>query len=311
MNSKTEKYPLRAALAYPFAPYNQYNFRDGPSPDTVYIAHQALWAMGADVTLLDTEVCQKQILEGNRYDLVFEISGFASNSSLESLLGSICAAQEVSYFPSNQLPQQIAADKLISKHFAEIAGLEVPKTIVKLDASNTLDKLIVKPIAGGESKGIKEIAPEELANIELVDQFVEEFIHGVDVTFLTIKNPTTGKPEVIAAFCNKDSTQEAITSNETKKRDHYIYGQSIRTRTSILEKIDNNLLEKICSFNLLIGNPRISRLDFRSPFDDSEKHFFLEINTDPTLGANQLWYTPIQEWSTRSSFSDIFQKIDE
>ncbi len=117
-------------LAYPHKPYKLVTFRDGPSPDTVYIAHQALDALGANVEILDTLDCQRRLLAQHIPSMVLEISGFGTRPFSESLLGNICAATGVSYFPSNGFAQIVASDKLISKHFANQAGLLTPRTVV-------------------------------------------------------------------------------------------------------------------------------------------------------------------------------------
>jgi len=300
-----------ATLTFPFPPYAKDRFRDGPAPDTVYIAHQALWALGANVCLMDVEDCQKQIINGNKPDFVLEISGFAMKADFESLLGSICAANKINYFPSHKMPQKIASDKLLSKKFAKMAGLMTPETIVDVTHYPDNQRMLLKPICGGESQGIREISVKEFNQSNRGDCFVEEYINGIDATFLVIHNSETQEPTIIAGFSNQDSTNDNITTNSTKKYDHYIYGQSIRSRKCILEKTPEGVLKGISNFCSLIGTPPVCRLDFKQDRENNLHFYFLEINTDPTIGANALWYEPLQNWAKKSSFAKKFNLLDQ
>lgn len=298
-----------AALVYPFDLEATGRFRDKPAPDTIYIAHQALWALGADVLILDIQACHRRMISESDLDFVLEISGFATNSELEGLLGMMCAANRIPYFPTNRLPRTIAADKLIAKRFAQRAGLRTPKTYSQATVTN-LDsrQALIKPICGGESLGIRTFDPDDPEVWFQPDTFVEEFIDGVDTTVLMIRHPTSSSMEILAAFTNQDQTSERVTTNATKKRDHYLFGQSIRTRTPVTDAIPSDVSQAILAFVELIGCPPICRLDFRQSDLDAEEWYFLEINTDPTLGANELWYTPVKRWCLNN---EMFHEFDE
>lgn len=299
----------KAALAYPFLPSENGRFRDGPAPDTVFIAHQSLWSQGAFVNILDTQLCQEKILVDQCFDFVFEISGFGTNVAGEGLLGSVAEANNIAYFPSMGLAQKIASDKLISKGFAAKACLRTPDTIVTRNQFVSSKRYIKKPICGGESQLIEEVTPSTVSLENLRDFFVEEYVEGVDATVLCFWNPISQKTDFIAAFENQDSTLSDITTNQTKKADHYIYGSTLRSRKSILTDLPVEIIENISSFLNSIGNPKISRLDFRKGTDNGD-YYFLEINTDPTFGANQLWYEPIKTWSELNNLSSEFEVIN-
>ncbi len=300
-----------AALAFPYGRSHSSGFKDCPSPDTVYIAHQALWALGATTHIVDVLACQNAICAGKGFDFVLELSGFGENCALDGLLGTICAAKNISYFPSNQLARTIAADKLISKRFAKRAGLAIPDTISTMDVAqrNSSQVFLCKPICGGESLGIRKISGKELEQVDLADSFVEEYVSGIDVTVLAVRNPYTRQNELIAAYANTDSSEEDITTNTTKKKDHHIFGASIRTRQPILREIDSATVASVMEYLEIIGCPPICRIDFRRSYTSGQL-YFLEANIDPTLGANQLWYEPIKEWSNNIGVSSEFAKLD-
>jgi len=299
-----------AMLAYPQNASSQH-YRDFPAPDTVFIAHQALHALGANVKISDTIEGQKLLLSNENIEFVLEISGFGNNPSMESLLGLISDANNIGFFPSNGITQIIASDKLVSKRFALSAGLRVPRTITNKSEAVGMNRLVRKPICGGESQGLELVDPSIFESKGFpTDDFCEQYIEGVDATFLVLVDPKTKQPHVIAAFENQDLTKSKLTTNETKKKDHAIYGRSVRSRTSILGGCDKALIDSIEGFTRDICFPPISRLDFRKTQEKDQPFVFLEVNTDPTLGANQLWYTPIKEWCATTEYKYAFDEID-
>ena len=291
-------------VAVPFALKKGTIYQDIPLPDSLFIAHQALWALGAQVSILDIQECQKAIVNGAHFDFVLELSGYGINSNMNELLSTLCGSMGIGYFPSSGLARKIATNKLIAKRFAAQAGLKIPATIIDLPSKN--DKILVcKPIFGGDSLGVEVISTLEQQDYQFKDnKFFEEFIDGVDVTILTFYESVVSKNQIVGAFENTDSSGEIITTYETKKIDQLIYGRTKRTRRSVFDKINSDTIKGIHQFLDILGNPKVCRFDFRLS-KETNSYYFLEANIDPTFGNNGIWYEPLKCWSVRSRYSQL------
>lgn len=294
----------RVVLSYPYCNDNKTKYWGQPVPDTIFIAHQALWAMKATVEIRDKDQCQKNILDGDRPDLVLELSGYGRSAGIDRLLGEICLANDVCYFPNNGIPQIIGADKLLSKKYAGQVGLDLPRTVPQIALPGTDGLLIQKPVYGGESVGVTLVENKEDASHCPPGFFLEEYIQGTDVTVLMVKNPQNNRFDILEAYESKTAVEQKFIDDATKHRDLMLFGDPARQRIACKEYLDDTTCEKLVAYAEALDVQNVCRIDLRK--SDSKLHF-LEINPDPTIGANAIWYDPLCRWGLQNGFDEIIE----
>ncbi len=174
----------------------------------------------------------KQLMEGKRWDIVFNICEGMFGDGRESLVPAILDAYEIPYVFSGPATLAVSLNKYLTKRVVRDAGIPTPDfTIINslkdLDVKKPGYPLFLKPVSEGTGKGIdtKSIVSNDHdfkeVCTDLLDKFhqpvlVEEYLPGREFTIGVIGQ--NGNARVIGAMeVIFDKNIESIYSYETKE----------------------------------------------------------------------------------------------
>ena len=206
---------------------------------------------------------------------------FGEDGQIQSILNTI----GIPYSHSGVMSSALAMNKFFSKIIFQKFGINCPiGEKLKLENLKKYKKqlpIVVKPISGGSSIGVKTIQEssslrkviEEVENKK--DILIEEFIPGREITVGVLKDEICGITEIIS-----DSEFYDYKNKYVKIAKHI---QNPNISNTIREKL---IQTTVLAHNLL-GCNCISRADYR--YNESKNEIFLlEINTQPGLTKNSL-----------------------
>jgi D-alanine-D-alanine ligase len=234
-----------------------------------------------------------QLLEGKRWDLVFNICEGMHGRSREAQVPALLEAYGVPYTFSDPLVCAVTLDKAIAKRLVSEAGLATPphaviRTAADLASVKLTYPLFAKPIAEGTGKGIDRNSriqsPAELKAVclELLAKYqqpviVEEFLPGREFTVAIIGNGQAsrviGTMEILIPSCDKG----AIYSFEAKEKCETLCEYVHHAPGTVAKDTEALALE--CHKTLQCRD--VSRVDVRC--DRNGKPCFLEVNPLPGL----------------------------
>jgi len=199
---------------------------------------------------------------------------------------SILEYLRIKYTHSGVISSSKAMNKIISKQIFRDNGIPVAKSYDLNNLNNIhIDfPIIIKPINGGSSIGIKVINSEnELLNyvndykVSLKNFFAEDFVHGSDFTCGVIGSNITEIAEI--------RTNNIIFDYESKY-------ESNLTEHIIPANLKPNIYEKMKYYALKAHDSLncrgVSRVDFRYSMDSEDNLICLEINTQPGMTKKSL-----------------------
>lgn len=174
------------------------------SEETIAALEAALKSLGHRVTRIGTAVeLAKQLEQGLRWDLVFNVAEGIFGLGRESLVPALLDAYRIPYTFSDPAVLAVCLHKGLTKHVLRDLQLPTARFYVAVQNSDPLDHdaaggalrfpLFVKPVAEGSSKGISslcrveessELAPAVSALLERFQQpvLIEEYLPGREVT---------------------------------------------------------------------------------------------------------------------------------
>ena len=206
---------------------------------------------------------------------------FGEDGQIQSILNTI----GIPYSHSGVMSSALAMNKFFSKIIFQKFGINCPNgEKLKLENLKKYKKqlpIVIKPISGGSSIGVKTIQEssslrkvlEEVENKK--DILIEEFIPGREITVGVLKDEICGITEIVS-----DSEFYDYKNKYVKIAKHI---QNPNISNTIREKL---IQTTVLAHNLL-GCNCISRADYR--YNESKNEIFLlEINTQPGLTKNSL-----------------------
>jgi D-alanine-D-alanine ligase len=236
----------------------------------------------------------RQLVNGNRWDLVFNIAEGVKGRSREAQVPAVCELFDQPYTFSDPLTCALTLDKALAKRIIHDRGLPtapftVVNTITEATNINLPLPLFLKPVAEGSSKGITaksvvhkpaEIIPtyQELHSKFSQPILVETFLPGREVTVGIIGNghqaKVIGVMEII--FTDKAETSAYTTLNKKEYLDRVAY--------KLLPNSDPLAIQAqqlALDIYHTLGCHDVSRVDLRC--DGEGVLQFLEINPLPGL----------------------------
>lgn len=235
----------------------------------------------------------KQLLDGQRWDMVFNISEGLYGEGRESLVPALLDNYQIPYVFSGPVTLGISLNKAFAKQIIRNSDLNTPNfavitkvqdiPLVKLEYP-----LFVKPISEGTGKGIdsksKVISEKELVNIctSLLRKFnqpvlVEEYLPGREFTVGVLK---TGEAAYVPGgmeIVYKNSSN-SIYSYENKENYEEIVDYIAVKDADLLKQCEVLALSVWRALNCYDGG----RVDMK--IDKSGKMSFIEVN--PLAGLN-------------------------
>jgi D-alanine-D-alanine ligase len=141
-----------------------------------------------------------RLVNGDRWDLVFNIAEGVKGRSREAQVPAICELFEQAYTFSDPLTCALTLDKALAKRIVRDHGLATAPFIVINHVSEVANidlpmPLFCKPVAEGSSKGItgKCLVKEKVELVTTVQALLEEFQQPIIVeTFLPGREVTVG-----------------------------------------------------------------------------------------------------------------------
>ncbi len=236
----------------------------------------------------------QQLLEGKRWDLVFNICEGIYGDSREMLVPALLDAYQIKYVFSGAVTMGISLNKAFAKQIIHDAGINTPPFILinnieDIKCCQLAYPLFAKPVAEGTGKGIDEdsvIYSSERLEAKckyLLQKFkqpvlVEEYLPGREFTVGIIGNGQNAT--VIGAI-------EVIYKNGVNNIYSFSNKENYQNKVEY-RKVDNEILKECSNIALKVWNVLNvfdgGRIDLR--IDKSGKMSFIEIN--PLAGLNPI-----------------------
>ena len=151
-------YDLREAYAREW--YNDDDAAEFDSVETIDAIEHALTSLGhATDRIGDADQLVRRLIQGERWDLVFNIAEGLHGFGREALVPALLDAYEVPYTFSDPLTLSVTLHKATAKRVVRDVGIRTPdfKVVERIEDLEEIDlsfPLFIKPIAEGASKGI-------------------------------------------------------------------------------------------------------------------------------------------------------------
>ena len=220
----------------------------------------------------------KKVLES--FDILFSIAEMLGYRFREILVPTICEMYDKPYLFAQPDAMLITADKYLSNIFVNELGINIPKSLIIKDISETdilqskLEKLsfplIIKPNAEGASMGInKESVIFNINNLKqgvkrLLSDYdqpvlIQEFIEGMEITIGVIQKQGETTPMTPLITFNNENEKSFVFDINMKS--HYKKNKLFKplldnSLSSIIQKYAVDIFDKI-------GCLDAARIDFR------------------------------------------------
>lgn len=236
-------------------------------------------------------ICENIIDIKNKYDLVFNLfEGYLSRNR-EALIPALLELNQIPYIGSDAFANALTLDKFATKLYAIDYNIETPnfalydyhnKNIHRSVPSS--QKLVLKPVCGGTSDGIKFVNEsnnllhevESIASEYKQNILIEEYIEGSDISVSMFGNPSNGY-EVIGA----------VQTCDTNFNNLDIYDKNLKLTHNVIriipkwsEVTEKDIYRKCKTIASAIKLKGFFRIDFRI---NNCGCYFLEINATPSL----------------------------
>ena len=234
-----------------------------------------------------------KLLQGHRWDLVFNIAEGMYGEGRESLVPALLDAYKIPYTFSNPAVLAVTLNKAFAKHVIQNTGINTPKFIVfqpedKIEIPHLDFPVFIKPIAEGTGKGIDEKSlinnPQDfITSVQyLLSKFnqpviCEEFLPGREFTIGIVGNGVDSK--MVGAMEIIVKTKSGIYSNEVKENYEDIVEYN-PVKGSLKTQCENFALAIWNAFGCYDGG----RIDVK--IDKKGNLSFIEIN--PLAGLNPI-----------------------
>ncbi|MFQ3619547.1 MAG: D-alanine--D-alanine ligase [Spirochaetales bacterium] len=281
-------------LAQGFSPEEAAEF---DSIETIEGIQNALESLGFQVERIgNLRSLMGKLLEGERWDLVFNIAEGVRGLGRESEIPCLLEAFQITYTFSDPMVLSLCLHKGMTKHVVRDKGIPTSPFCVASSKEELEEKLselhlefplFVKPIGEGTGKGISiQSKVEDLESLRqsvqyLLDRFkqpvlVEEYLPGREYTIGIVGTGTEAKVvggmEII--YSNKAYGQVYSYKNKTEYESRISY-----------KPIERGIKDRVCELALqsyrALGVRDGGRVDIRE--DRTGKPQFLEINPLPGL----------------------------
>ncbi|MBU2567533.1 MAG: D-alanine--D-alanine ligase, partial [Elusimicrobia bacterium] len=264
----------------------------------------------------------KKLLDGERWDMVFNICEGVTGRSRESHVPAILELFDIPYTGSDPLTMSLTLDKIMAKKVMRYHGIKTADFVSVESADDLSPKkfklrfpLIVKPSQEGTSKGIsKESVVRNFSQMKKRAQWIvsnyrqpaliEEFIVGYEFTVAIVGN---GPPEVLPPV------QIAIKNETDLGDDFYTHArvESKDIKYICPADIDAELSRKIIDLSLAayraLGCRDLGRIDVR--VDYNNEPYFLECNPLPNLGLIDVF--PLVAKASKRTYEELICYILE
>ncbi len=237
--------------------------------------------------IVDNNLLEK--IQNTKPDVCFNAlhGKFGEDGTIQGFLNTL----KIPYTHSGMASSCIAMNKLLTKSLLTdvTKNISDPITFPKnlelnqVDSSKILFPLVIKPISGGSSVGIKIIKNSlELEKYKIYlsnkNLMVEPFVGNKELTVTVLKNKPLTVTEIISKTRNTFYDYDAKYSENASLH---------KLPANIPKKIFNQALNWAIQAHKIIGCKGISRSDFR--YDEfTNQLFMLEINTQPGMTKTSL-----------------------
>ncbi len=262
---------------------------------TIEALEEAIQSVGYKTERIgNAKALMKLLLEGKRWDMVFNIAEGLYGDGRESLIPALLDSYKIPYVFSGPVTLGISLNKAFAKQIVRDSGVNTPPFHVVAELAD-IEKvkleypLFAKPISEGTGKGIapnsKINSYKELKEVcaDLLKKFnqpvlVEEYLPGREFTVGVLG---TGEeawvPGAIEVVCKED--KENIYSYENKEK-YDLLVDYIAIKGEMLEEASKVALGAWKALNCLDGG----RVDVR--IDRNGRMSFIEVN--PLAGLNPI-----------------------
>ncbi len=262
--------------------------------DTIDGIEGALENIGYETDRIgNVRVLAKRLLDGDRWDMVFNIAEGLRGFGREALVPSLLDAYDIPYTFSDPMVLSLALHKAMTKHVVRDMGIATPdfwvvekeSDVQHIDASFPL---FVKPVAEGTGKGITaaskimsrtQLAPMCRKMLELYRQpvLVETFLPGREFTVGILGTGEQANPIGVVEIRLNDKAEPDVYSYTNKEK----YESRVEYRL-IEDKAAQKASEAALKVYKGLGCRDAGRIDLRMDVHDQPN--FIEIN--PLAGLN-------------------------
>jgi D-alanine-D-alanine ligase len=268
------------------------------SVGTIEALHTAIEKLGYTVDRVgDFFDLQKKLVEGERWDLVFNIAEGRYGRSREAQIPAVLEAYNIPYTFSDSLTLAVSLDKSVTKKIIRDAGLQTPdfftikseRDLGKIKFNELSFPLFVKPNSEGTGKGVN---PNSIVNTrDELTKIVQELLRTYKQPVL-IEEFLPGREFTVGIWGTGDKAQ-AISVLEIKlleKAEQRVYSFVNKELCEELVKYelvtDENIVKDAFDIAVKVYNTLecrdAGRVDLK--MDQEGKLQFLEIN--PLAGLN-------------------------
>ncbi|MEW6040546.1 MAG: D-alanine--D-alanine ligase [Elusimicrobiota bacterium] len=264
----------------------------------------------------------KEIVKGNKYDLIFNICEGLNGRNREAQVPAILDLFEIPYTGSDALTMALTLDKTLAKKVIAYHGMKTANFISVESIEDLSPKkfnlrfpIIVKPSQEGTSKGLSKESfvcnfTQMKKRVEWVLKrykqpvLVEEFIIGYEFTVAIVGN---SPPEVLPPV------QISINGETDLGENFFTHArvESPEVKYICPAEIDRELDKKIRSHALecykILGCRDLGRIDIR--VDYNNESYFLECNPLPNLGKIDVF--PLVAKTTGRTYEQLIKFILE
>jgi len=228
----------------------------------------------------------EQLVEGERYDLVFSIAEGVKGRSREAQVPALCELFDQPYLFSDPLTLAVSLDKAVAKRLVRDAGVPTPAFAVAEGVRDVADwdafPAFVKPLAEGTGKGcemgslVSDVPALQKAVTRVVERFhqpalVERYLSGREFTVGIVGNGTDARVLGVCEILLKETGEANVYSLLNKERceDLVTYASADDSEARLAGT------RALHAYHAL-GCRDAGRIDFRSDADGEP--YFLEAN---------------------------------
>ncbi len=263
--------------------------------DTIIAIEGALQKMGLKIERIgNSKHLMLKLLEGKKWDLVFNICEGMYGDSRESLVPALLDAFQIKYVFSDAITLGISLNKALTKKIIRDAGINtapffVVNNIDEIKNCNLNYPLFAKPVAEGTGKGI-----EDKSVINNFSQLSERCSHILD-TFkqaVIVEEYLPGREFTVGITGNGNETRvegvmEVIYGNGVNNIYSYFNKENYKSRITY-KKADSEIYDDCFDISIKVWKALNAhdggRIDLR--IDKNGKMSFIEIN--PLAGLHPI-----------------------
>jgi D-alanine-D-alanine ligase len=268
--------------------YSEEETAEFDKQDTIDGIDTALQSIGYETDRIgNMKVLTKRLLDGDRWDMVFNIAEGLHGFAREALVPSLLDAYDIPYTFSDPMVLSLTLHKAMTKHVVRDMDIPTPDfwTVAKADDVQQIDAsfpLFAKPVAEGTGKGITA-ASKIMNRTQLVDMcrrmlelyrqpvLVETFLPGREFTVGILGTGERAIPLGVVEILLNDQAEPDVYSYNNKEN----YENRVEYRL-----IEDSAAEKASEVALKayngLGCRDAGRIDLR--MDAHGQPNFIEIN---------------------------------